>query len=186
MSRFRSISLTALAIIAVLCAYALTRPDTFRVERSVMIRASPENLFPLISDFRQFVRWSPYESRDPAMQRHFSPVSSGHGASYRWAGNDAVGEGRLEIIHSAPPTRVLMQLDFSRPVEAHNTIELSLSPLDGQTRVTWAMEGPLPFTAKLMSIFFSMDAMVGHDFETGLASLQKLADSLTPPAKDTP
>jgi hypothetical protein len=44
------------------------------------------------------------------------------------------------------------------------------------TEVTWAMEGASPFIAKLMGVFINMDAMIGRDFEAGLASLQLLAE----------
>ena len=39
------------------------------------------------------------------------------------------------------------------------------------TRVTWAMQGPVPYLAKIMHLFFNVDSMVGKDFEEGLAFL---------------
>ena len=38
------------------------------------------------------------------------------------------------------------------------------------------MYGPSPFMAKLMQVFFSMDGMVGPDFEAGLANLKAMAE----------
>jgi len=38
------------------------------------------------------------------------------------------------------------------------------------------MFGPRPFMAKLMSVFMSMDKMVGKDFEAGLASMKAAAE----------
>ena len=58
----------AIAIAAVL-VLAATKPDTLRVQRSVSIKAPPERIFPLISDFHQWRSWSPYEQKDPAMKR---------------------------------------------------------------------------------------------------------------------
>jgi hypothetical protein len=43
--------LLAVAIGAVL-AYAATKPDTFRVQRSASINAPPETIFPLLNDLR--------------------------------------------------------------------------------------------------------------------------------------
>jgi hypothetical protein len=34
------------------------------------------------------------------------------------------------------------------------------------------MHGPNPYIAKVMSIFFNMDNMIGKDFESGLANLK--------------
>ncbi len=187
MSSFRRISLIAAGIILALCGIAASKPDTFRVERSISIKAPADRIFPLINDLHNFTRWSPYEGRDPAMQKSFSPLTTGRGASYAWAGNSEVGEGRMEIIGSTAPGRIIIQLDFSSPIEAHNMVEFALASAGADTRVTWAMEGPMPFVSKLMSIFFSMDAMVGNDFEAGLAKLKNLAEqSPTNPVKDQP
>jgi hypothetical protein len=38
------------------------------------------------------------------------------------------------------------------------------------------MQGPNPYIAKVMSIFVSMDSLVGKDFEAGLANLKTLAE----------
>jgi hypothetical protein len=38
------------------------------------------------------------------------------------------------------------------------------------------MHGPSPFIAKVMSVFMSMDRMVGKDFEAGLANLKAAAE----------
>ena len=46
----------------------------------------------------------------------------------------------------------------------------------GSTDVTWAMYGPLPFMAKVMSVFCMMERMVGPQFETGLANLKKATE----------
>ena len=42
-----------LAIIITLI-FAATRPETFRIERSISIKASPEKIFPFIIDFHQW------------------------------------------------------------------------------------------------------------------------------------
>jgi len=45
------------------------------------------------------------------------------------------------------------------------------------TAVTWAMFGPRPFALKLMGLFFSMDRMIGRDFEVGLANLKSTTET---------
>jgi hypothetical protein len=64
-----------------------------------------------------------------------------------------------------------------KPFEAHNVVDLTLTPRAGGTEVTWAMQGPLPFIAKLMHVIFNMDKRVGKDFEDGLANLKTLAET---------
>jgi len=172
----KKIALVILALAAIVLIYAATRPGTFRVERTARIPAPPEKIFPLINDFHRWGEWSPYEKLDPGMKRTFGGAPAGKGATYAWEGNDKAGVGRMEILESAPSSKIAIKLDFTKPFEARNMAEFTLRPQDGATQVTWAMHGPSPYIAKLMGIFFNMDQMIGKDFETGLANLKTASE----------
>lgn len=173
---FKIIAIVVVVLIGTVLAFAATKPDTFRVQRETSIKAPPEKIFALITDFRNWESWSPYEKRDPAMKRTLSGTSSGKGAVYEWAGDSNVGAGRMEIMDAPSPSRVVIKLDFSKPFEAHNIAEFTLEPKGDATSVTWAMHGPNPYFAKVMHTFFSMDSMVGKDFEAGLANLKAITE----------
>jgi uncharacterized protein YndB with AHSA1/START domain len=173
--------LTIIAALVVVAAagiliFAATRPNTFRIERSIAIKAPPEKIFAILNDFHNWTAWSPYEKLDAAMQRSLTGPTAGKGAVYAWDSDGKPGKGRMEILESAPSSRLLIQLDFFKPFEAHNMAEFTLAPVDGMTRVTWAMYGPNLFISKVMGIFVNIDKMVGKDFEVGLANLQTLAE----------
>jgi len=165
-----------LVVVAGFLAYASTRPDTLRVQRSATIKAPPDKIFPLITDLRRWSVWSPWEKKDPAMKRTFGGADSGQGAVYAWQGNSDVGEGRMEIVEATPPSKVAIQLDFIKPLEGHNVAEFTLKPKGDATDVTWVMYGPTPFIGKVLGVFMNMDAMIGSDFEAGLASLKAAAE----------
>jgi len=162
--------------VAAILIYASTKPDSFRVERSTAINAPPEKIFPYIERLTRWAEWSPYEGRDPAMKRAHSGAASGKGAVYEWDGNDQVGKGRMEIVDSTPPHKVVIKLDFLKPFEGHNTAELTVQPKGGQTIVTWAMYGPSTFMTKLVGTFMDMDEMIGRDFAAGLAKLKTIVE----------
>lgn len=164
-------------VVAMVLIYAATRPDTFRIERSATMQAPAEKVFPLISDFHHWANWSPWDKLDPALKRTYSGNPSGKGAIYEWEGNKQVGQGRMEIKEAPAPSQVLIQLDFLKPFEAHNTAEFTLVPNGNGTNVTWAMYGRQPFMFKVMSLVMSMDKMIGKDFEKGLASMKALAEA---------
>jgi len=163
-------------LVAAVLAFAATRPDSFSVRRAASIQASPEKIFPLINDFGRWSAWSPYEKKDPAMKRSFSGPAAGKGAVYAWEGNGEVGQGRMEIADAVAPSRVTLKLDFVKPFEAHNKVDFTLEPKGGATEVTWAMDGPMPFISKVVTLFVDMDRMVGGDFEAGLANLKAIAE----------
>ncbi|MGQ3296803.1 SRPBCC family protein [Reyranella sp.] len=165
-----------LVAVAAILIYASTRPDSFRVERSTAMNAPPEKIFPYIDGLKRWAEWSPYEGRDPAMKRTYGGAESGKGAVYEWDGNDNVGKGRMEIVESTPPSKVVIKLDFLKPFEGHNTAELTVQPKGGQTIVTWAMYGPSTFMTKLIGTFMDMDDMIGRDFAAGLAKLKTVVE----------
>jgi uncharacterized protein YndB with AHSA1/START domain len=172
----KKIALVIVALVAIVLIYAATRPDSFSVQRTATIKAPPEKVFALINDFHNWSAWSPWEKLDPAMKRTHSGAKSGQGAVYAWLGNSDVGEGRMEITESVPSSKVGIQLDFITPFESKNTTLFTLQPQGDSTQVTWLMQGPAPYVTKLMTVFVSMDKMIGKDFEAGLANLKANAE----------
>lgn len=170
------IALIVVMLIAAALAYAATKPDTFRVQRSISIKAQPEKIFPLINDFHSWMAWSPWEKMDPMLKRTYSGSAQGQGARYGWDGNNNVGTGHMEIMETAPPSKVLIKLDFIEPFEGHNIAEFTLEGNGDSTNVTWAMYGPAPYMAKVMSLLKDCDKMVGPQFETGLANMKAVAE----------
>ena len=165
-----------LVVVALLILFIATRPGQFRVERSTTIAAPGLAVFARLDDFRQWAAWSPWEKLDPQMKKEYEGPAAGVGASYHWTGNDKVGEGRMTISRSEPPTGLVMSVEFLKPWKATNTTTFTLAA-DGQnTKVTWAMEGKENFMGKAMGIFMNMDKMIGADFERGLANLRALAE----------
>ena len=171
----KTLLLIVLAAIVLVLAYAATRPDTFRVERSAQIQAPPARLFPLINDLHAFNTWNPYEKKDPAIKGTYGAVTAGLGATYAWESKE-VGVGQMQIESVVPDASVAMRLTFIKPFSAVNQVNFTLAPAGDGTRVTWTMEGRLNYVAKLMHLFFNMDSMVGKDFEDGLANLKTLAE----------
>ncbi len=173
---FKTIAIVVVLVIAAILVYAVAQPDDFRVHRAMNIKAPPEKILPLITDFHSWGSWSPWEKMDPAMKRTYSGAASGKGAAYAWEGNSKVGEGRMEITEASPPSKVTIKLDFIKPFEGHNIAEFTLEPKGDSTNVTWAMHGPTPYIAKIIGVFVSMDRMIGKDFETGLSNLKAVAE----------
>ena len=162
--------------IAVVLVLAATKPNTLRVQRATSIKAPADRIFPMINDFRQWRTWSPYENKDPAMQRTYSGAESGRGAVYAWDGNSNVGSGRMEILDTSVPSKIVIKLDFFKPFEGHNTAEFTMLPQGDATHLTWTMTGPAVFMSKVMQVFMNLDRMIGRDFEVGLANLKKLTE----------
>ena len=163
-------------VIGVILILAATKPGHFSVRRTAAVNAPAEKIFAVISDFREWRGWSPWENRDPAMKRTYEGSEHGKGAVYAWDGNKNVGSGRMEILEASSPSKIVIKLDFLKPFEGHNTAEFTMLPQGDATSVTWTMYGPAVFMSKVMQVFMNLDHMIGKDFEVGLANLKKLTE----------
>lgn len=167
----------AIALVAFF-GYVATRPDTYRVERSAVVDAPPEVTFDLVNDFRGWDAWSPWNELDPDQEKTYSGPESGEGAVTAWSGDDKVGKGQMTITESVENERVVIDLEFKEPFESKSVTTFRFEPAgDGDTKVSWAMEGDSGLVMKAMSLFSDFDGMVGKDFEKGLASLDEAAQA---------
>jgi hypothetical protein len=172
---FKKIIIGISVLILIVLAVAALQPATYSVTRSIAIKASPEKIQPLISDFHNWPQWSPWEKLDPALNRTFSGAPKDLGAVYAWKGNKDVGSGRMEVIDFTP-AKVGIKLDFYEPMASTSDTVFVLEPKGDVTTVSWTMSGKTDYIAKLMTIFVSMDSMIGPAFESGLAQMKVVAE----------
>ena len=82
----------------------------------------------------------------------------------------------MEIRESVPTRKVGMDLEFIEPFASKARTDIDIAPAGNGSEVTWSMRGDNNYMAKLMSVFMSMDKMIGKDFEEGLANLKRRAE----------
>ena len=174
---FRVLAFIVCAGIVGAVGYAATQPDTFVVSRAQRIKAPPEAIFPLVSDFGRWQEWSPWVAKDPSIAVTLSPRTTGMGATYQWRGNQDVGAGRMAITSVKAPTDLGISLVIEEPFPANNQAEFYLEPIGDYTKITWRVSGPMSFGAKLMNLFMSMDSVIGPDFKQGLENLRDRVES---------
>lgn len=152
------------------------QPPTFHVERSIVVKAPAENAYALVNDLHQWRAWSPFEEKDPNLTRTYSGARSGAGAVYGWSGNGQIGEGKMTIERSEPAKLIGIELEFIKPFRATNTATFTFTPMNGETKVTWAMDGENTLIGKVAHLFFDMDKALGSEFEHGLEKLKANAE----------
>ena len=172
----KKILLGVVVLIGALLLFAATRPNSYAVSRSMTIKAPPDKLFAMVDSFPAWPQWSPYEKLDPNMKKTMGGSPAGVGATYAWSGNKDAGEGSMRIVRSQPPSVVEIQLEFTKPMVGHDTATFTFTPKGDSTTVTWTVRGPNPYMAKLVTIFMSMDSMIGGQMMDGLMTMQKVAE----------
>jgi hypothetical protein len=151
------------------------QPAEFAVERSATIEAPPHLVYGYIENLREWEAWSPFARMDPEQKNSYEGPAAGVGAITSWEGPEA-GKGRATITGVKPDREVDVRLEFQEPMEVTNRAVFRLAPAGDATTVTWRLEGRNGFVAKAFSLLMDMDAMVGGEFEKGLASMKTLAE----------
>jgi hypothetical protein len=169
------IVLVAVAALAAILLLAAFKPGTIHVQRSILIQAPAAKVLPLIEDFHQWPQWAPQDREDPTIRRSYSGAESGVGAVSDWAGKGSAGKGRMEITE-AGPSRVVVQVDWARPMRVRNINDFALRPMGDGTLVVWTMQGPNLYPMKVMGVLLNMDKVMGKHFEAGLTNLKAVAE----------
>jgi hypothetical protein len=151
--------------------------ETYTVERSAVMSAPRERIYEQIADFHNWPHWSPWEGLDPDMRRTYSGASSGTSAAYSWSGNRRAGQGRMEIRSASAPSTVDIDLAFDKPFTSRSATVFTIAQEGPEaSRVTWTMTGKKTLVTKVMGVFKSMDAVIGPNFEKGLAQLKAVVE----------
>lgn len=162
-------------VLALFLGYVSTRDGKFLYERSGVINASPEKIFPYISQFKLGGQWSPYE-KGIEMPKNYGGTE-GQVGSWMEFGPSKSGSGRLEILELVPNEMVKLSLHMTAPFEAQNIVIYRLIPEKEGTRFSWAMEGNGGFMGKLMTTIIDCEKMVAGQFTDGINNLKTLIEN---------
>ncbi len=160
------------ATVGVLLAMALLSalfPDKFGAQRSRVIAAPAEKIYPLLADPREWKRWSPWFDADPSMQMSFSGPEKGEGAKWSWE-SKTEGGGSMKFEKAQENRLLSYSMVFSSGTPARGSFELTpIAP--NQTKVQWRFEGDAGWNPLARWFGLLMDKMVGPYFEKGLSKL---------------
>ncbi len=166
----------AAIVLVVLVVFVSTRPALFKYSSSTVLKATPEKIYPYLSQLKLGGQWSPYEQRDPAMKKSFSGTDGAPGSKLVFDGNKDVGAGSVEIISLIPNQETKLHLLMTKPMSADNLITYKLDSVPEGTRFTWTMEGENGFFGKLFVMIIDCKAMMEKDMNQGFENLRKIVE----------
>lgn len=171
MKAVRILTLILAALAVGLLVIALLLPSSARLERAIVIDASPAQVFPHINGMRAFQVWSPWSKIDPNTHYEFSGPQQGVGSRMTWrSDNTQVGGGWQQIVASRDNEYVQTELDFG--AQGNGVASFTLSPEGGGTRVVWDFR--TDFGWDLFGRWFGLmlDRFLGPSYERGLTALK--------------
>lgn len=172
MAKLKKVLLVIFVLLVLVVGGAYLIPPTYRVERSVVIQAEPQAIFPMLNNLKRWEEWTPWNTElDPSMKREYDGPPEGIGAKMSWTG-EKTGQGSVTIVDSNPPIGIGYSLEFDGGThKSDGKIAFALS--GGGTEVKWSNEGKVGMNPIHRYCSLVMDRMMGPDFEKGLAKLKQ-------------
>lgn len=162
-----------LALVGVGIILGLTGPKTYQVERSAVISASPQTVWPFISSIKKTYEWSPFAEGDTTMVIEYFGEDGQVGSGSKWSSKMGKGEQTLTTVEPQKSTTV--HLKFHMPWGVYESdAYMNLATETEGTNVTWGMKGENDFIGRIFGSVMNMEKNVGPQFEKGLTNLQTL------------
>lgn len=164
-----------LLLLLVLAMVGLILPQSYSVNKTIEINANLKVIKPLITDFSQWQKWSPWEKVDPSIRFTLGEPSSGLGAHQSWKGKWGYGE---MIITSVSQNKV----SFNILLNAEHIIRgtFNLSEQNGIVTLICNIKGQT--TAPLISGYTAIlsEYVLSNTVSLGLNNLQTVAQLSDP------
>jgi predicted transcriptional regulator YdeE len=135
------------------------------IDRSIEIKASSQDIFDSLVDFKQWTKWSPWLLMEQGVQIDYAA----DGQSYEWKGS-RIGQGRMRLEHSLPPHEISYDLQFLKPYKSKSKVFFQIEEGIDECHVTWGMDTSLPFYMGWMKK--SLTANLQADYQRGLFMLK--------------
>ncbi len=152
-------------------------PDEWAVSRSTMINANVDQIYPYVSNFKEWPKWSPWNtSNDTSLKYTYEGSESGVGAKQSWI-SEKMGTGWMKITSA----------DRQKGIDYHLFIDMggtpttlngniAFSPDGQQTKVTWTDHGNADKSYINRWISFLLKPMLSKDIDRGLAGLKEVVE----------
>ncbi|MBS0658889.1 MAG: SRPBCC family protein [Verrucomicrobia bacterium] len=161
------------ALIALLVVVAFFLPRQYRIERSLVFDAKPEQILAPCADLREWRAWGVWYQRDPELKPTYSNPPTGVGSWCSWQSKNE-GNGKMTI-SSLAPTKIVYALEFP-DFNMKSTGTMEVRPEGEKFRLFWSDEGDLGMNPMNRWFGLFLDKLIGRDFEDGLKNLKKIVD----------
>jgi hypothetical protein len=165
------------ALIALILIVALFVSRKYRVQSDVVIRRNKEDVFDYIRYLKNQDFYSKWVMSDPHKKTEFRGTDGSVGFVYVWdSENKSAGKGEQEIVNIDKDQNVDVEIRFEKPFEGIAQTRMSTEGIsEGQTKVSWSMEGEQKYPMNLMNLF--MGKMLVKDMDTSLTNLKNILEN---------
>ena len=157
--------------------YLLIADGDLVVSESVVIGAPVDKVFSYILDLRNWKDWNAWIRYEKDVPLEYSHDVSEEGGYYSWNGK-VIGSGKLSHYKIVPNKKIEQKIQFLKPFKSSSYISWTFEEENGKTKVTWGMNGKLPFFMKPM--LNKMKDSLSRDYKIGLLYLAQTLSAKAP------
>ncbi|SFC23619.1 effector-binding domain-containing protein [Zunongwangia mangrovi] len=157
--------------------YVATKDGNYKFEESQVFNAPQEIVFKEVNNFENWEFWDPWNQDSENVITNYGDTVQGENASYLIE-SDEDGDIKIETIEAKPFTDITQKITlphtFTNATSKMYWIFESLE--NGQTNVTWGMEGKQSFKEKLSFLLSeaSLTEIMRPKLEKGLNMMQEV------------
>ncbi|MCU0435493.1 MAG: SRPBCC family protein [Bacteroidia bacterium] len=177
MKILKRILLVLVVLIALLAVVGLFLPSGSHVNRSLTIKAAPENVYSLINNLKSWDRWSPWHKMDPNWKVTWGGPDEGNGSWYSWESQSSrVGNGKISITQSVPFDSIVTRMEFmgsDDPAWGRYIIKAA----EGSVNLTMRMDAEYGFNIIARYFGLMMNSEIEKSFDEGLENIRKICEN---------
>lgn len=175
MAALKKLILGFVILVVTLSAIGLILPKHYNVERSIVINAGPDVVYPEVVNLKAWPTWGVWFKRDPAMELIYSGPDRAIGMRSEWK-SVSEGNGEMEITALEHNKKVVYSLYFP-DMDMGSTGTIEFVPSNSGTRVVWRDEGEVGNNPVDRYVVLMIDSLLGPDFEAGLENLKVVVEN---------
>lgn len=176
MTRFQKIVASISMCIALFIGVGMVLPQDWVVTKTCVIEASPEAIYPLVSNFKTgWVQWNVFDIEDKKGVYIYEQPLDGTGAYRSWK-STKIGNGWQKIASANPTVGVDVETFLERR-QFRMLGEIRLVKMGNNTQVIFTQKGRVGKGIFLRYLIRAMDLGLGEVMEKSLENLKKTAES---------
>ncbi len=144
-------------------------PSGWAVTESITVEASAEEVYPLVSNFREWPHWTAWAAADPAMTYEYAGPAAGVGQVTVWSGNQGTGRMEITALDSLRQVEYYFSMDEGRFGAAST---LRLEDVSNGTRITWSSSGDVGSNIAARYFMKVFAPYMSADYRAGLERLK--------------
>ena len=172
----KKILLWLVIVIVAVSVLAQLLPAEWKVTRTVVVKAQPASIYPLLANVERWKEWNAFSTNDPAIQHFYPGTTVGVGAVDKWQ-SKKFGDGSATITSADPARGIGFDLRFERMPDQASPGAFEFVAVEGGTQVVYWVSGKHGHNPVHRIFGLFMGGFLGKFFDESLANIKKIAEA---------